>query len=549
MDDLDLVMAARAGDQRSLDALVARYLPLVYNIVGRALNGDPDVDDVVQETMLRAVQALGTLRDPAAFRSWLVAITVRQIRDRGRARSLGAEEIPDVADPGADFADLTILRLALSGQRRELVEASRWLDEEDRSLLSLWWLEAAGELTRAELAGALNLTPQHAAVRVQRMKGRLEAARAVVRALAGSCPELRSGWDGRPSPIWRKRLARHVRDCGACSPALDTLVAPERLLAGLALVPVPFVVTGLAALGAGAKTAGVKAGWMAMAAKPVAAVAAGTLVVAGGAAAVRADRVESPAPAAVASRVPSPSATAARPRKEVALRPKKASPRYGQTVDRIDQAPPVGQRPAALPKRPATAPITVADGSKYSEPFPGSLGGTWLMFYRDDQVILRGRGYFQVRYEIAWFNRPGLMVMPTWTGLRGKLFHVASGGFRRMDDPKVKAPDIRQTWMGEPGRGYITLPKGAQQMWQNEFFYLDGQVTLHNHERGSDYNLGVTPLTHRQVTDDLTTSPDGDPALGRVRYGLVRDTGDDAAPVPQYLTRAEGPAPQQSRVS
>ncbi len=44
--------------------------------------------------------------------------------------------------------DLTILRLGLSGQRREVAEATRWLDEDDRELLALWWQEAAGELTR-----------------------------------------------------------------------------------------------------------------------------------------------------------------------------------------------------------------------------------------------------------------------------------------------------------------------------------------------------------------------------------------------------------------
>jgi hypothetical protein len=37
-----------------------------------------------------------------------------------------------------------------------------------------------------------------------------------------------------------------------------------------------------------------------------------------------------------------------------------------------------------------------------------------------------------------------------------------------------------------------------------------------------------------------------------LRYGLVRDTGTDAAPVPQYLTRKVlpnlAPVPQESRV-
>ncbi|MFF3500303.1 RNA polymerase sigma factor [Streptomyces sp. NPDC003247] len=50
---------------------MADYLPLVYNIVGRAMDGHPDVDDVVQETMLRAVRGLPALRQPDRFRSWL----------------------------------------------------------------------------------------------------------------------------------------------------------------------------------------------------------------------------------------------------------------------------------------------------------------------------------------------------------------------------------------------------------------------------------------------------------------------------------------------
>jgi len=71
-----LVTAARSGDPEAQDALVSAYLPLVYNVVGRALNGSVDVDDVVQETMLRALDALGGLRTAESFRSWLVAIAM-----------------------------------------------------------------------------------------------------------------------------------------------------------------------------------------------------------------------------------------------------------------------------------------------------------------------------------------------------------------------------------------------------------------------------------------------------------------------------------------
>ncbi|MFF4923850.1 sigma-70 family RNA polymerase sigma factor [Kitasatospora sp. NPDC001261] len=244
-----LVLAAQAGDRQAREALVAAWLPLVYNVAGRALGGHADVDDVAQETMIRALDGLDGLRDPESFRSWLVAITMNQVRRRHAAGQQqptvgGLDETWEVADPRADFTDLTILRLGLSGQRREVAEATRWLDPDDRELLALWWLEAAGDLTRAELAEALDLSPQHTAVRVQRMKKQLEAGRIVVRALCAypRCPgltELTAGFDGTPNSVWRKRIARHIRDCADCGGLGRDLFPAEGLLAGLALVPIP----------------------------------------------------------------------------------------------------------------------------------------------------------------------------------------------------------------------------------------------------------------------------------------------------------------------
>ncbi|MFJ4437607.1 sigma-70 family RNA polymerase sigma factor [Streptomyces sp. NPDC088923] len=243
------VRAARAGDAAALDRLLAESLPLVYNVVGRALNGHSDVDDVVQETLLRVVRALPQLRDEHAYRSWLMAIAVRRIRDRERALRAAGQHLADwesaaeVPDPAADFVGLTVLRLGLTDQRREIAEATRWLDGDDRALLALWWLEETGELERAELAEALGVSRRHAAVRVQRMKEQMETARTVVHALAlrGECAELDAvlgGWDGTPSPLWRKRIARHVRGCARCGDG-RRLLPMDRLLAGLPLLPLP----------------------------------------------------------------------------------------------------------------------------------------------------------------------------------------------------------------------------------------------------------------------------------------------------------------------
>ncbi|MEV4558417.1 sigma-70 family RNA polymerase sigma factor [Kitasatospora sp. NPDC049285] len=257
----ELVRAAQRGDARALDVLVADHLPLVYNLVGRALGTPADADDVVQEVMLQLVRDVRQLRDPGAFRSWLVTIALREVGRHSQARrsapatggsaALDADAV-QLADPAADFVDLTITVLSLSGQRREAVEATRWLDADEQHLLSLWWMEVAGRLTRAELAGAMELTLPQTAVRVQRLKARLEVARAVVRALAEDprCPGLREtlrGWNGKPDGLWRKRIAKHLRTCPVCGDEPVGLIASERLLADLALVAVPPVLLALLA--------------------------------------------------------------------------------------------------------------------------------------------------------------------------------------------------------------------------------------------------------------------------------------------------------------
>ena len=252
--ELDLVLAAQDGDQRALSELVRINLPLVYTIVRRALSGHPDADDVVQDTMLRAIRGLPDLRSPDSFRAWLAGIAVRQVgthlhrRDAAAARTTPLDDLIEWPDFSADVENLTTLQTDLSRQRRQVVRASRWLDPDDRTLLSLWWLEVAGQLTRAELAQALRLSIPHAGVRIQRMRTQLDVSRSVVAALdvRRRCAQLASaisGWNGRPCPLWRKRIARHIRSCPHCSHRADDLVVAERLLVGFVLLPVPMALT------------------------------------------------------------------------------------------------------------------------------------------------------------------------------------------------------------------------------------------------------------------------------------------------------------------
>lgn len=253
--DEALVDAARAGDKAAVDELARRHLPLVYNLVRQALPGDPEVDDVVQDVMVRALRQLPELRSSSGFRPWLIAIAVRQIGshvergNRAARRSAPLEAAAGRPDAAADVEGPALLRAELGRQRRQVGHATRWMGPDERAVFSLWWLETVGEVTRAEIAAALDTSVAHAGVRMQRMREQLELARRIVAALEAmpGCDRLgeeAAGWDGRPAPYWRKRLGRHVQSCPVCARATGELLPADRLLVTLALLPVPAALAG-----------------------------------------------------------------------------------------------------------------------------------------------------------------------------------------------------------------------------------------------------------------------------------------------------------------
>ncbi|RSS51687.1 sigma-70 family RNA polymerase sigma factor [Streptomyces sp. WAC07061] len=282
-DHAGLVVAAQAGDDRAREELIAAYLPLIYNIVRRAVSGHADADDVVQETLLRVVRDLPALRAPDSFRSWLVAITLRQIQTHWQRQRVFAgrttvmDEALHLPDAAPEPEDATILRLHVSDERRQIAEAGRWLDPDHQVLLSLWWQERAGLLSREDIAAATGLTVAHAGVRLQRMREQLELSRTIVAALAvrPRCPQLGetvAGWDGLRTSVWRKRIARHTRDCPACTATATNRVPAELLLLSLAPLAVPAgLVAALTAKGLLSGTAASAAGTSMV---PVAAAAA-----------------------------------------------------------------------------------------------------------------------------------------------------------------------------------------------------------------------------------------------------------------------------------
>ena len=73
-NDAELVRLTLCGNTQAYNSLVQRYQRQVYNLAYRMLGNAEDAGDLVQDTFLRAYNALGTFRQDASFLTWLYKI-------------------------------------------------------------------------------------------------------------------------------------------------------------------------------------------------------------------------------------------------------------------------------------------------------------------------------------------------------------------------------------------------------------------------------------------------------------------------------------------
>lgn len=74
--DTQLVQRTLAGDMRAFDLLVLKYQRRVERLVGRMVRDVDLVQDIAQETFIRAYRALAQFRGDAQFYTWLYRIAV-----------------------------------------------------------------------------------------------------------------------------------------------------------------------------------------------------------------------------------------------------------------------------------------------------------------------------------------------------------------------------------------------------------------------------------------------------------------------------------------
>lgn len=97
--DQALVERVQQGDKRAFDLLVLKYQHRVMKLISRLVRNADDVQDVAQESFIKAYRALKNFRGDSAFYTWLYRIAINTAKNHlvasGRKATTSAVDAQD----------------------------------------------------------------------------------------------------------------------------------------------------------------------------------------------------------------------------------------------------------------------------------------------------------------------------------------------------------------------------------------------------------------------------------------------------------------------
>lgn len=145
-DDRRLVESyVRQRDEDSFLQLYRAHTPALFRMAWR-LGGlqAPDVEDLIQETWLRAARSLGQFRFQSTLRTWLTSVLINCMREtRRRTKDIAGDKAPEPVAPSRS-----------TGLQVDIERAVASLPSGMREVFVLFDVEG---FTHEEIAGVLNI--------------------------------------------------------------------------------------------------------------------------------------------------------------------------------------------------------------------------------------------------------------------------------------------------------------------------------------------------------------------------------------------------------
>ena len=158
----DNVVLAKRGDKAAFERLFRQHSVSLYRVARGILQPESDIEDAIQETVLKAYQGIGNLRNVQFFKTWLIKILINECNNilRVSKRTVSLVEM----EPATEDNQYDNL---------ELFSVVQSLDYDLRIVTLLFYYE---DLSQKDIAEILGIPTGTVSSRLSRSREKLRAA-------------------------------------------------------------------------------------------------------------------------------------------------------------------------------------------------------------------------------------------------------------------------------------------------------------------------------------------------------------------------------------
>ncbi|MFL5730967.1 MAG: RNA polymerase sigma factor [Cytophagaceae bacterium] len=171
----DLIEKILKGDKRLYEEIIRKYNQRLYRIARSFIKNEDEIEDVMQETYIKAYMNLKQFEGKSQFSTWLTRILINQanlsLNKEKRVRThiaVSAEDVPDINYSSEPTPDQNLM----NDELKKYLEQS--IDELPDGLRSVYMMREVEGLSVQETSDALSISIENVKTRLHRAKAGLK---------------------------------------------------------------------------------------------------------------------------------------------------------------------------------------------------------------------------------------------------------------------------------------------------------------------------------------------------------------------------------------
>jgi len=179
ISESEIVKRILSGEKELYEILIRRNNQKLFRVIRSYILDNAEVEDIMQNTYLKAFEKLYQFKQGSTFATWLIRIGINEalarLREKNRILNLSISATENSSNaileiPGND--QLNPEKRIIMNEAKQLLESA--IDSLDVDYRTVYMMREVEEMTMAEISECLNISLSNAKVRFHRAKNMLK---------------------------------------------------------------------------------------------------------------------------------------------------------------------------------------------------------------------------------------------------------------------------------------------------------------------------------------------------------------------------------------